>query len=308
MDRIIGRYRTENEGPLLVILGAVHGNEPAGVKATEVIFKMLDIEPYINADFQFKGNVLGLIGNVQAHQKKQRFIKRDLNRCWTMRNIEMVKSGDTSVPEKSEMLEIYETILAEIKEVNAKKMVVLDMHTTSSDGGIFSIPSLDPLSLAIAEELHAPVVTGMLKGLGGTSLHFFNKENFGIETTAVVFESGQHDEPLSVNRAVAAIINCMRTIECIKPDDVKNKHDELLIAFSKNLPKVNELVYSHAITAEDAFSMKPGFSNFQTIKKGEHVANDRNGKVLSPFAGRMLMPLYQAQGEDGFFIIKDQES
>lgn len=306
MNRIIGRYRTDSEGPLLVILGAVHGNEPAGVKATEVIFKMLDIEPYINANFKFRGNVIGLVGNVQAYEKKKRFIKRDLNRCWTMRNIELVKSGDSSVPEKYEMLEIYETILAEIAAVNAKELVVLDMHTTSSDGGIFSIPSLDPLSLAIAEELHAPVVTGMLKGLGGTSLHFFNRENFGIETTAVVFESGQHDEPLSVNRAVAAIINCMRTIRCIKPDDVKNKHDELLIEFSKNLPKVNELVYSHAISEADEFKMKEGFSNFQMIEKGDHIANDKDGKILSPYGGRMLMPLYQAQGEDGFFIIKEQ--
>ncbi len=307
MERVLGRYRGKDGGPLLVVLGAVHGNEPAGVKAIEVVFKMLEIEPYINDSFDFNGHVLGLIGNIQAYQSNKRYIQRDLNRVWSMRNIEMARTGESTVPEKFEMLDIYELILEEIKETNPSKVVVLDMHTTSSDGGIFSIPSNDPLSLAIAEQLHAPVVTGMLTGLGGTSLHFFNKENVGIETTAVVFESGQHVDPLSVNRAVAGIINCMRTIGCVRSDDIHNKHDDLLIAFSKDLPLFNKLVYSHDIDETTEFRMKPGFTNFQRISKGDHLADDKNGKVFSPVDGMILMPLYQKQGEDGFFIISEEK-
>ncbi len=305
MERIIGRYGGSEKGPLLVILGAVHGNEPAGVKATEVIFKLLDIEPYVNAHFNYKGNVLGILGNKKAYEKKQRFIERDLNRCWTMENITLCQNGVSDIPEKYEMLEIYELIKKEVIDTQTSHLIVLDMHTTSSDGGIFTIPSDEALSLKIAKELHAPVITGMIGGLGGTSLHFFNEENIGVKTTAVVFESGQHDDPLSVNRAIAAIINCMRTIGSIESNDVHNKHDELLIAFSKNLPKVNNLIYSHAIEESDQFVMKKGYSNFQKIKKGDYLADDKNGKLKAPYSGRILMPLYQKKGEDGYFIIQD---
>ena len=41
------------------------------------------------------------------------------------------------------------------------------------------------------------------------------------------------------------------------------------------------------------------------VKKGELIAKDKNGDIFSPANGRILMPLYQKQGEDGFFIIKE---
>ena len=51
--------------------------------------------------------------------------------------------------------------------------------------------------------------------------------------------------------------------------------------------------------------MKPGYKNFQKISKGEVLAEDRNGHIVSQYNGRILMPLYQKQGEEGFFIIKE---
>ena len=48
--------------------------------------------------------------------------------------------------------------------------------------------------------------------------------------------------------------------------------------------------------------MKPGYSNFDPIRKGEVLGTDRNGKVSAIEKGLVLMPLYQKLGEDGFFI------
>ena len=123
----------------------------------------------------------------------------------------------------------------------------------------------------------------------------------------VTFESGQHDDHLSVNRAIAAITNCMRTIGCVRADDVENRHDDLLIEYSKNLPKVAKLIATHRILKEDGFEMKPGFLNFQEIKKGEVLAHDNHGDIQAVANGHILMPLYQSQGEDGFFLIKKVE-
>ena len=51
--------------------------------------------------------------------------------------------------------------------------------------------------------------------------------------------------------------------------------------------------------------MKPNITNFQVVKKGELLGYDVNGDVLSPFNGKILMPLYQEQGNEGFYIIQN---
>ena len=183
----------------------------------------------------------------------------------------------------------------------------MDLHTTTASGGIFSIATDEEESCRIAQELHAPVILGMLRNLNGTTLHYFTNENFSIDTTAVCFESGQHEELDSVKNAVSAIINCLRSIGCLNAHDVENKHDELLIRMSSNLPKVAEMLYCHPVEEEDQFVMHPGYLNFQTIEKGELLAKDKKGEIRSKEDGLILMPLYQTIGEDGFFLIRTVE-
>lgn len=309
-ERLIGKYCGKEKGPLLICLGGVHGNEPAGVLALEYMFKMLEVEPITNPNFDFKGGLLGIRGNIPALASGKRFVNRDLNRLWTKENIEAVRSKPVEELkfEEKELKEIDAIISQEIKNYNPEKVVVLDLHTTSSFGGIFTLVTEDQDSLDIGLELHAPVIKGMLKGIYGTTMHYFNAENLGVETTAVCFESGQHDEELSINRAIAAITNCMRTIGCVRAEDVENQHDKLLIEHSSGLPKVSQLLYAHAIDDGDRFRMEPNYKNFQIVKKGELLAKDKDGTIFSNRDGLLLMPLYQNQGEDGFFIISQLEA
>jgi len=306
-SRIIGRYEGELKGPMLVCIGAIHGNEKAGLRAISLMAKMLEVEPITNPWFMFRGLFLGIKGNAQAIRKNHRYIDRDLNRIWTPENVEFVRNTphEKLTNEFLEMKEILEIIEYHYHRYQPDKLVILDLHTTTARGGIFSIVSEAEESLKIGVELHAPVITGMLNGIRGTTLHFFNEEHFYPGTTSVVFESGQHDEPLSVNRAIAAITNCMRTLGCVSKDDVENRHDRLLIEHSTGLPKIAELAYCHSIQEGDGFKMYPGYHNFQSVSKGEVLAADKNGDILCPEDGLILMPLYQKQGEDGFFIIRE---
>jgi len=292
---------------MLLVFGGMHGNEPAGIKAIEFVSKMIDVEPITNEDFYYSGSFIGLVGNKQAFERGERFIDRDLNRSWTDENVNRVtcdNSGELK-NEDREQKEILDTVKNLIKEINPSKLIVLDLHTTSSFGGIFSLPTEDEESLRIAKELHAPVIKGMLQGIKGTVLHYFNSENLGIETTALAFESGQHEEKLSINRAIAAIINCMRTIKAIDPLHVENQHDKILIEYSRSLPKVAKLVTKYAIKEESKFKMLPNFKNFQKISKGDVLAFDDQDQIESPDDGLILMPLYQKRGEDGFFLVKE---
>jgi succinylglutamate desuccinylase len=87
--------------------------------------------------------------------------------------------------------------------------------------------------------------------------------------------------------------------------DVRTLHDQLLQENSANLPRLTQLVYVHSIKPEDQFKMNPGFVNFQPVGKNDALGWDRNGEVYSPCAGYVLMPLYQEQGDEGFFIVED---
>ena len=304
--RIIGRYDGQEKGPLLLCFAGMHGNEPAGVEALEILFKMLEIEPITNPDFRFRGRLLGLKGNVRALGEKDRYLEVDLNRIWTPENVARVKQTprESLSAEFLELREMVELIETEAATYRPRRIVFLDLHTTSATGGIFSIATDDPESLRIAVELHAPVIKGMLQGLQGTTLHYFRKENLGVPTVGVVFEAGQHDDPLSVNRIIAAVTNCMRTIGCVRAEDVENRHDQLLIEFSRNLPKVSELILCHRINEDDNFRMRPNFHNFQPIRRGELLAHDRHGPIYAQTDGLILMPLYQRRGSDGFFLIR----
>ena len=305
--RIIGRFTGDTKGPLLICIGAMHGNEPAGVRALELIFKMLEIEPLTNPDFTFNGRFLGIIGNLKAFEKQQRFINQDLNRMFSIENVDRVTNmnAEDLCAEEKELKAFVQLIRDEIADYQPEKVVLLDLHTTTAFGGIFTITTDDDESIRIATELNAPVVSGLLEGIQGTSMHYFNTDNIGVPTFAVAFESGQHDEHLSVNRAIAAVINCMRTIESVKAEHVENRHDALLIDFSRGLPKIAELITAHKIKPDDNFVMKPGFKNFQKVEKGELLADDINGPICAEASGLLLMPLYQTQGEDGFFLIKE---
>lgn len=306
IDRIIGRHTGQEHGPLLICLGGMHGNEPAGIQALETLFPLIEREPTINPAFTFRGRILGLRGNTRAIARQTRFIERDLNRMWTPEGVEKVKSLpiEQLSPEEAEIKELITLIEAEIADYRPRRLVMLDLHTTTAYGGIFSISTNDKESVLIGVELNAPVIRGMLDGLSGTTLHYFNSQNMGVDTVAVTFESGQHNEPLSVNRAMAAIINCMRTIGCVRAEHVENRHDDLLIQYSKGLPKVFDLLYAHSIAPDSQFKMHPGFRNFQAVKKGTLLAQDVDGPILAQSDGHLLMPLYQAQGEDGFFLIR----
>ncbi|MCB1153909.1 hypothetical protein KDL45_09695, partial [bacterium] len=82
----------------------------------------------------------------------------------------------------------------------------------------------------------------------------------------------------------------------------------LLDEATRAIPRVMEIFYHHKIKLSDDFMMKPGYLNFQEVEAGEVLARDVNGEIRSPANARILMPLYQAQGEDGFLLVRERRT
>ena len=300
-DRIIGRITGRKGGPLLLCLGGIHGNEYAGVKAISRFFEEMRTRPATD----FRGALLGLRGNIQALQNGVRFLEKDLNRLMLPETLEWINKvpEQKRSPEEREFKELISLINRELDELRPDRLVILDLHTTSADGGIFSIPADTPESRALALHFHVPLVLGMSGGLDGTSLSFFSPHYRGLPAQVVAFEAGQNEDPYSVHRSIAVILNALKAIGCLE-NDYPNPSEQLLLDYANGLPKVSELLCVHLIQPGDGFRMRPGYRNFQPVKKGEYLADDQKGPIRAMADGLILMPLYQAQGSNGFFIVK----
>jgi succinylglutamate desuccinylase len=239
-------------------------------------------------------------------EQKKRFIKQDMNRMWMPENVARIRAHPPHLlePEERELRDMVQHIDEELAHSPNAPVVVLDLHTTTADGGIFCIATEDPESVRIASELHAPVILGMLHGIRGTTMHYFRKEVIPRNITSFAFESGQHDDPKSVNRSIAAIIACMRALDMIDPEHVETVHDEVLINYSKGLPRIAELIQAYQIQDEETFEILPDFKNFQSVEKGQLLAHDAGQEIHAIEDGLILMPRYQKQGDDGYFLLR----
>ena len=222
----------------------------------------------------------------------------------------MTRATDAPYPstEARELDGLLAAIEHALEETPASELIVLDLHTTTAAGGVFAITGDDTPSLLLAAELGVPVIKGMLSNLQGTTLSYFRDGRFDFDrpSRAVTFEAGAHDDPASVDRALAATVNLLRSVGCVRREDVSTHHDETLRQASAGAPPLLELVYVHRLESPEsnAFTMRPGFANFQEVEAGTLVADDRNGPIAAPCSGYMLMPLYQEQGDEGFFIVE----
>lgn len=303
--RVLGSFTQGLDGPLLLCVGGLHGNEWAGVKALDLIMKMLEVEPITNPSFKFFGKMVCFLGNIPALKAGTRYIRRDLNRLWKKEHLRRLTDRNYCQYDLLEMSRLKQAIDREIRNWQGDEIYLIDLHTTTAAGGIFSLPVDDEASLSVARAMNAPVILGLVERLEGTMLQHYTLGQHTKRAKGVVFEAGQHNDPLSINRAIAAVINCMRTVGSVLPEHVVNRHDQLLRSYAKGLPKVARLVHVHRIKRGDRFVMQPGYQNFQSIKQGELLAQDRHGDICASEDGLMLMPHYQKQGNDGFFLVKE---
>ncbi len=304
--RLIGHYQKNQPGPLLLVMGGIHGNEKAGVIALEKVFNQLK-----TTDPDFKGEFIGVVGNLQALKENKRFIDVDLNRQWTeekanfVLNTPRAKLQCSEDKEQRALLKYFELYRKRYSRNNQNRnTILLDLHTFSSAGAnAYCIATKVGESRTWASMLKVPTIIGMEKVLKGTTMNYFNR----LEMVSFCFEAGQHTDPVSVKRMEAAIWLTLTSIGAIVPEQVPHyeRHVNLLHEIGKDLPNIVEFLYRHAVKADDLFKMKPGYSNFQRIKEGELLAHDKAGEIRSPHDGMILMPLYQPQGEDGFFIVKE---
>ena len=302
-EGLIGWVEGKSEGPLLLCVGGLHGNEPAGVRGLEEVFRQVRTRRRLLA-----GDFVAVVGNVRAVAAGRRFLSYDLNRVWTRRRIDRARSRMRSAKRTEVLAEDREVlrILALIDLVAARSrgpVHLLDLHSTSAGGGPFSTAASGPGQGSFATAIPVPLVKRLGAHLEGTLAHHLDRLGY----TTAVFESGQHEEPEAEARAAGAVWLAIRAAGLLADRDVpeaRRAHEALELE-CRRLPRVLEVTYRHAIQEADRYVTRPGFRNFQQVRAGEIVGDDRHGEVSAPKGGRILMPLYQELGEEGFFVVRD---
>ncbi len=298
-ERLIGRIVGGSPGPTLMCVAGIHGNEPAGVHAVRRVLAALR-----GRRGEMTGDLVAFAGNLVSLERGCRFVDRDLNRAWTTERLaslrEKGKVGFTVEDrEQAALLQVIEGVVKSARGA----VYALDIHTTSGPGGVFSLFADVLPHRRFAESFPIPMVLGLEELVDGTLLNLLSDR--GI--VAITVETGQHDEPAAIDRAEAAIwISVVASglmPEHLVPEVVAARR--LLERTSAPLPRALEIRYRRDVTVGDGFVMAPGYSNFQKVVEGQVIARDDEGDVVVTEKGRLLMPLYQEQGEDGFFLVRE---
>ena len=294
--RLLGTYGGDTAGPLVIGIGGMHGNEPAGVLALQQALQALR-----SANVSFRGTLVGLAGNRAALARGCRYIDEDFNRAWSQERVRRLRDRHPSADATSEEREQRELLAALDAQLAHRQgpVVCLDLHTTSAEGTPFVVIGDTLLNCRFAFRLRAPVVLGLEERLESTILNHLGEAGH----VAVGFEGGQHDSPSAVAIHMAAIRTVLATAGCIQPEDLPLPEDPS-DPRTDAVPAVVEVRYHHMIREGDDFVMEPGFTNFQPVGRGEILARDRRGPIRAGEAGQILMPLYQGQGTDGFFLVR----
>jgi succinylglutamate desuccinylase len=83
------------------------------------------------------------------------------------------------------------------------------------------------------------------------------------------------------------------------------RHRERLTSVTSGSPRIVEVRSHHRVSRGDGFRMTEGFRNFDGVSAGQVVARDRKGPISVTENCRLLLPLYQDQGSDGFFTVRE---
>lgn len=296
ISRVLGRVPGAVAGPLLLVTAGVHGNEPAGVLAVQRVTSRV-----AEHRIPLRGDLVALAGNLPALEAKQRYISRDMNRLWEEDRVARWRRGEHEEPEDAQSGELADAIEEAITAARGP-VFHIDLHTTSAHGVPFAFFGDTLRNRDFALQFPVAFILGLEELVDGTLVEFVSH----LGPVTIGFEGGQHDAPESVDNLEAVLWIALAATGLAKAQDIPllGEMRARLERAAGTVPRMMEVTYRHAIAAADAFRMNPGFTNFDPIAKAQVVAEDRRGPVRAPREGLMLMPLYQAKGNDGFFLAR----
>lgn len=304
VERVLGSAGDPRaKGPLCIVTAGLHGNEPAGILALRRVMARLP-------DVPVHGRFIALAGNRAGLARAVRFIDEDMNRCWSRERVDALRTGakqdsarsagdNSETREQREMIEHLDRELA----VGHERVTHLDLHSTSGAGPPFTVIAGPDASRAAANNLGVPLLLGLEAVIEGTLIEYLG----GLGHATVLIEGGQNEAASTVDHHEAAVWLTLVHAGVVKQADVPDLPAlrTKLLQGARGLPNELEIGYCHRLEPDEPFKMLPGYANFDDVVEGQLLARagpDFAQEVRAPWTGTLLMPRYQGQGLDGFFL------
>lgn len=300
----LGRIDGDEPGPLVVVFCGIHGNEPAGVQALRRVFTRLRSD-----GIAVRGTLVGILGNVSACEKGVRFVDSDLNRLWTAERVERLRNTpleDCLIVEERELWELIRIVDRLLDDApDEPTPVFIDLHTASAGGAPFAIASNTLDHMSLFRGLPIPILAGLEEQLSGLALQYLVTRD--ARTLAV--EAGPHESEAAVEQLEDVLWLLLASSGAVDRDAVPDRRgrQRRLRALTRGLPPIVEVIHRHAVEERAAFEMTEGFQSFDMVDPGTRLATHHGQSVLAGRRARLLMPLYQERGEDGFFLGLDRD-
>ncbi len=293
-DRVFHHIKGKTPGSTMVFFAGIHGNETAGVNALNNALKTIG-----NNDVN--GEIYGVYGNIKALKENKRYLDADLNRLWTLEQLNELEYKKGLNHEEQEQKELF-YFINQLLASHQGPMYFIDLHTTSSKTLPFITINDALINRKFSSCFPIPVVLGIEEYLEGPLLSYLNTLGY----VSLGFESGQHTDPLAIKNCEAFIYLALKySGHLINHDKEKIKTNRnILKVASRQISSIFEVIYKYHIQPNEVFSMEEGFKSFQKIKKGTLLATTDRTPIFSDYSAKLFMPLYQKSGNDGFFIIK----
>lgn len=257
-------FKSFRPGSRLLVLGAVHGNEPAGTVACRKIAEELSA-----------GKLNLLSGELT--------LLPVCNPCAAAQNTRQIEENLNRVIRSWEMPQSYEQELAnEIAPRIAAADFTLDLHSThcSGDQPLAFLDYSNPLAETIVASLPVEyVLTGWPEIYAGTAIKDYSTLWWAHQNNraAVTVECGYHFAPRAADLAYRIIISTMQTLGMISGTPAA-------------VPQQKINMTSYQLKEKDGH-LAEDFQNLDNISRGQPLAVYDDGTIIAaPADGVIIMP------------------
>lgn len=296
-NRELGRYAA-GEGATLVIIGGVHGNEPAGIHAAKRVFDWLGQ----NRPSAFNGTFVAMAGNLAAlvAPPGTRYLDRDLNRSFTP---DLLSTPATHCVECREARELIAAIRAE--RCDQQSLYVIDIHTTSAPSPPFIVIEDSLVARRFAQGIGPAMLLGFEEEIDGLLFDYLTQS---LGCVSCVIEGGQHDDPASVDVLEAAIWRSLDAAGILMLDESPGDPQRVISqASGARKGRVFDLRHREPIS-DPSFEMNDGVDVHTPVRAGQAIATQDGRSVVAPVRGQVFLPNRQPikrVGDDAFFIVRE---
>jgi succinylglutamate desuccinylase len=252
----IDTFGGNHPGPSVLIVGGTHGNEPMGVKIIQALKKELKHQ-------KINGEIILMIGNPSAVEKKVRAVDCDFNRLFGDEAKLKKKTVEALLKEEVRALEIMPLL----KRVD----YLLDIHSTLKPSIPFLYMENTPKHRRAAQGFSVPYIISPFPKFHNEAFQScmdnFVDAHGGI---GITYETGWHKDHSNFKKVLSNVKHFLKAVG-VAFNDFESK--------AINSTPQLLFLYKELIAQTEDFVFEKDFYNFSFVSKGEVIAQDGNKPV-----------------------------